>query len=182
MAIRASKWISATTGRGLSAHTSSNASRQSSRGTAMRTTSQPAAASRSICAKFAAASSAGAFSMDCTTTGAPPPNGTARPAARNAALPTSTSRVFSFGFMALLSVRASSHVNRSIGCRPPAGPRRTTPTAGPFPLLTKGGVICQQITGRAAEGWDRCILRQYFHHTRNAAFLCPQFPQQGTPR
>ncbi len=88
-AISAEKWMSATTGSGEAAHTASNASRSALCGMAMRTTSQPAAASASICARFAATSSAGAFSMDCTTTGAPPPSGTP---------PTMTRRVPSFGF------------------------------------------------------------------------------------
>ena len=74
--MRASKWMSATTGKGDAAHTASKASRQSRRGMAMRTISQPASASASICARLAATSSAGAFSIDCTATGAPPPTGT----------------------------------------------------------------------------------------------------------
>ncbi len=76
MAMRASKWMSATTGRGDAAHTASKASRQSRRGMAMRTISQPASAKASIWARFAATSSAAAQVILCTATGAPPPTGT----------------------------------------------------------------------------------------------------------
>ena len=115
-AISAEKWISATTGSGEAAHTASNASRSALCGMAMRTTSQPAAASASICARFAATSPAGAFSMDCTTTGAPPPSGT---------LPTMTRRVPLFGF-AVPGIRpsvSSSASNRMSGyCTAESGP------------------------------------------------------------
>ncbi len=46
MAMRASKWMSATTGTGKAAHTSAKAGMQSMRGTAMRRISQPAAIRR----------------------------------------------------------------------------------------------------------------------------------------
>ena len=92
MAMCASKWTSATTGRGEASQTAAKASRQSRRGMAMRTISHPASASRSICARFAATSCAGMLSIDCTATGAPPPTGTA---------PTITWRVSSFGLAAL---------------------------------------------------------------------------------
>ena len=90
-AMSAEKWTSATTGRGDCSHTAANASRQPLRGMAMRTISQPAWASASICARLAATSSAGALSIDCTATGAPPPKGTS---------PTMTRRVDSFGLTA----------------------------------------------------------------------------------
>ncbi len=76
MAMTGSKCTSATTGRGDASHTAAKASRQARRGMAMRTISQPAWANASIWAKLAATSSAGALSMDCTATGAPPPTGT----------------------------------------------------------------------------------------------------------
>jgi hypothetical protein len=97
MAMRASKWISATTGRGDAAHTASKASRQLRRGMAMRTISQPASASASICARLASTSSAGAFNMLCTATGAPPPTGT---------VPTITRRVRAWGLQGLLPAAA----------------------------------------------------------------------------
>ena len=93
MAMRASKCTSATTGKGDAAHTASKASRQLRRGMAMRTISQPASASASICARLAAASSAATFSIDCTATGAPPPTGTS---------PTMIRRVQSWGFNSLI--------------------------------------------------------------------------------
>ena len=93
MAMRASKWMPATTGKGDAAHTASNASRQSRRGMAMRTISQPTSASASICARLAATSSAATFSIDCTATGAPPPTGTS---------PTMIRRVRSWGFNSLI--------------------------------------------------------------------------------
>ena len=61
----------------------------------MRTTSHPASASARIWARFAATSSAGALSIDCTTTGAPPPSGTS---------PTITRRVRSFGLASIAIV------------------------------------------------------------------------------
>ena len=91
MAMVASKCTSATTGKGDASHTAWNVSRQLRRGMAMRTTSHPASASCWICARLACASSAGALSMDCTTTGAPPPSAT---------LPTCTWRVFWLGRIA----------------------------------------------------------------------------------
>lgn len=81
-----------------------------------RTISQPACASASICARFAATSVAGAFSMDCTTTGAPPPSGTE---------PTDTRRVASLG-LACVATRASRSPSPT-ACR--RGARNSVSTA-----------------------------------------------------
>ena len=107
MAMTGSKCTSATTGKGERSHTWPNASKHARLGIAMRTISQPASASASICAKLPSTSSGGMFNMDCTATGAPPPIGTE---------PTMTRRVCSFGFIEPFSLkwdanlRFASHV------------------------------------------------------------------------
>jgi len=73
MASRWSKWMSATTGSGLAAHTSANPWSASACGIATRTISHPASARRSICESVACGSRVSVFVMDCTATGAPSP-------------------------------------------------------------------------------------------------------------
>ena len=53
-----------------------SASTSCSRGTAQRTMSAPASATRWICAIVAARSAVSVFVIVCTATGAPPPTGT----------------------------------------------------------------------------------------------------------
>jgi hypothetical protein len=79
MALSASealKWMSAMTGIGLRYTIFRSASASSVFGTATRTTSQPAEASRAICSIVASTSHVFVRVIDCTTTGAPPPIGT----------------------------------------------------------------------------------------------------------
>src|ERR687892_1149886 len=79
MALSASealKWMSAMTGSGLRYTILRSASASSVFGTATRTTSQPAEASRAICSIVASTSQVFVRVIDCTTTGAPPPIGT----------------------------------------------------------------------------------------------------------
>ncbi len=75
-ASRWSKWMSATTGSGLSAQTSPKPSRASADGTATRTISQPSSARAATWASVAAGSWVGVQVMDWTATGAPPPTAT----------------------------------------------------------------------------------------------------------
>ena len=147
MAMFASKWMSATTGKGDRSHTAWNTSRLERCGMAMRTISQPACASASICARFAATSVAGAFSMDCTTTGAPPPSGTE---------PTDTRRVASLG-LACVATRASRSPSPT-ACRRGAGTASqqpagcTRPSASPaiLPLITRFPAKCTGISRAGA--------------------------------
>ena len=135
-AICASKWTSATTGRGDCSQTLWKASRQSRRGMAMRTTSHPAAASSRICARLASTSFAGAFSMDCTTTGAPPPRGT---------LPTITRCVSWLGFLSLV-VASVLHMDSIL-----AAPARLWETAARKAQATREG------TGEGGNEARRCF-------------------------
>src|SRR3954470_13868868 len=70
------KWMSAITGRGDPATMAGNASASARPGTATRTTSHPASASRPIWPSVASTSCVSVSVIDCTTTGAPPPMGT----------------------------------------------------------------------------------------------------------
>ena len=70
------KWMSAITGTADLATIVSSAAASLSRGTATRTSSQPASTMRPICARVASTSLVSVLVIDCTTTGAPPPTGT----------------------------------------------------------------------------------------------------------
>src|SRR5215210_7299685 len=70
------KWMSAITGIGDSATIVRRASTSRSRGTATRTTSAPASATRRIWSIVAVRFAVSVFVMVCTTTGAPPPTWT----------------------------------------------------------------------------------------------------------
>ena len=70
------KWMSAITGTGERLTIVSSATASLSRGTATRTSSQPASTIRPICSSVASTSLVSVLVIDCTTTGAPPPIGT----------------------------------------------------------------------------------------------------------
>ena len=70
------KWMSAITGTGERFTIVSSATASLSRGTATRTSSQPASAMRPIWASVASTSLVSVLVIDWTTTGAPPPIGT----------------------------------------------------------------------------------------------------------
>ncbi len=70
------KWMSAITGIGDSATIDFSASTSDSRGTATRTRSEPASATRRICSMVAARFAVSVLVIVWTTTGAPPPIGT----------------------------------------------------------------------------------------------------------
>ena len=70
------KWMSAITGTGERLTIVSSAIASFSRGTATRTSSQPASTMRPIWASVASTSLVSVFVIDWTTTGAPPPIGT----------------------------------------------------------------------------------------------------------
>src|SRR6266498_3566007 len=68
--------MSAMIGTGARATIVSSATASLSRGTATRTSSQPASTIASICSSVASTSLVSVLVIDCTTTGAPPPTGT----------------------------------------------------------------------------------------------------------
>ena len=72
------KWMSAITGTGERSTIVFSATASRSRGTATRTSSQPASTIRPIWAIVASTSLVSVLVIDCTTTGAPPPIGTSR--------------------------------------------------------------------------------------------------------